>query len=51
MSFCAIATVAKGCGSRPIASGCSFKTAATSVASDLYSRVTSSADSPLAESS
>ena len=40
-SFWAQATVAKGWGRSPTASGFSFKTAATSAASDLYSKATS----------
>ena len=48
VSFWAMATVTNGCGRSPMASGFSFKRAATSVGSDLYSRVTSSVVIPFA---
>ena len=47
-SFCMQAAVTKGWGNSPMAVGSSASTDATSVASDLYSSVTSSTDMPLA---
>ena len=46
LSFWMQAAVAKGWGSTPMAVGSSFSTEATSAASDLYSMVTSEAESP-----